>query len=508
LRKSASLHAVLFILLAGSLAACSRSAPLAQPFTPPTTAPTTGIQPTPTFRSFFATRVPGAPILSPTPDIPHGVPTLRTTQETYTVQSGDSLGKIALQFSVSVEDLLAANNLTDPDRIDVGQVLTIPVRTPDPPGPSFKIIPDSELVDGPAVAGFDVAAFVNQKKGYLAQYSGDVEGETMPGGAIVARVAEDYSVNPRLLLALIEFRSGWVTQANPDSKTLDYPLAYYDTNRKGLYKQIAFAADNLNRGYYLWRANALSNLVLADDSVVPLAATLNAGTVGVQYLMSLFYNLADWTQAVTEKGIFATYEDFFGYPFDVAVDPLLPPGLTQPPMQLPFETGVLWAFTGGPHGGWGEGSAWAAIDFAPPSDALGCFQSDAWVVAVAAGKIVRSDHGAVVEDFDGDGLAQTGWTLLYMHLETRDRVPLGTQVKAGDRLGHPSCEGGVSNGTHTHLARRYNGEWIPADGSLPFNLDGWISSGTGVEYDGFLTRNGQKVEAYGDRRTAENQIQR
>src|SRR5450756_2588572 len=107
-------------------------------------------------------------------------------------------------------------------------------------------------------------------------------------------------------------------------------------------------------------------------------------------------------------------------------------------MQLPFEMGAVWSFTGGSHGGWGEGSAWAAIDFAPPGDSLGCVQSDAWEVAVTAGKIVSSEHGAVVEDLDGDGIEQTGWTVLYMHIDTRDRVPLGTQVKAGDRIGHPS----------------------------------------------------------------------
>ena len=512
MKITASQRKIIHILvtwgLAFNLAACSRSAPLAQPFAPPTTAPTVDLLSTATIPAFFATRAPGTPILTPTADAPHGVPTLRTTQETYTVQSGDSLGKIALQFSVSVDDLMAANNLTNPDVISVGQVLTIPVRAPDPPGPDFKIIPDSELVNGPAAAGFDVAAFVKQKAGYLSQYTGDMDGETLSGAAIVALVAENYSVNPRLLLALIEFRSGWVTQANSDSKTIDYPLAYMDSNRKGLYKQIAFAADNLNRGYYLWRVDGLSNLILADDSVVPVAATLNAGTVGVQYLLSLLYNRADWVQAVTDQGLFATYEALFGYPFDYAVDPVLPAGLAQPPMQLPFEMGAVWSFTGGPHGGWGEGSAWAAIDFAPPGDAMGCFDSDAWVVAVADGKIVRSDHGAVVEDFDGDGIEGTGWTLLYMHIATQDRIKLGTQVKSGDRIGHPSCEGGVSNGTHTHLARRYNGEWIPADGTLPFNLDGWISSGTGVEYDGFLTRNGQKVEANGNARTAANQIQR
>jgi hypothetical protein len=179
----------------------------------------------------------------------------------------------------------------------------------------------------------------------------------------------------------------------------------------------------------------------------------------------------------------------------------------QPILQLPFETGVTWAFTGGPHGGWGNGSAWAALDFAPFVDERGCFHSDEWVVAMTDGLIVRSEDGAVVQDLDSDGKEQTGWTLLYMHIATQDRVQAGTYLKAGERIGHPSCEGGVSNGTHFHIARRYNGEWIPADGALPFVLDGWTSSGTGIEYDGYLQKNSDSLEAY-DGNISENAIQR
>ncbi len=53
---------------------------------------------------------------------------------------------------------------------------------------------------------------------------------------------------------------------------------------------------------------------------------------------------------------------------------------------------------------------------------------------------------------------------------------------------------------------------IMANGSLPtricpFNLDGWISSGTGKEYDGYLNRGGKKIEAYAGNSDI-NQIER
>jgi hypothetical protein len=176
-------------------------------------------------------------------------------------------------------------------------------------------------------------------------------------------------------------------------------------------------------------------------------------------------------------------------------------------MQLPFEPARTWAFTGGPHGGWGDGAAWAALDFGPPGDSVGCVQSDDWVVAVADGQILRAEYGAVIQDLDGDGMEQTGWVVLYMHIETRDRVEPGVYLGAGERVGHPSCEGGVSSGTHVHLARKYNGEWIPADQDIPFVLDGWTSRGTGTEYDGFLVRGSQEIEAYAGN-SPENEIQR
>jgi hypothetical protein len=58
-----------------------------------------------------------------------------------------------------------------------------------------------------------------------------------------------------------------------------------------------------------------------------------------------------------------------------------------------------------------------------------------------------------------------------------------------------------------HIARRYNGEWISADQSLPFIMDGWVSQGSGYEYEGMMIRGDQSVRAE-DTKTDFNRIER
>ncbi|MEA3349940.1 MAG: LysM peptidoglycan-binding domain-containing protein [Chloroflexota bacterium] len=452
-------------------------------------------------------RAMGALILSPTPDAPHPIPGMRTEPEQYVVQSGDTLGQIAEHYNISVEDIAAASGITDINILEVGQMLTIPVPEPVERGPGFKIIPNSELIAGPPTVYFDVPDFVYAQNGYLVRHEEEVDGRTLSGYQIVQRVAQDYSVNARLLLAVLEYQSGWVTDSDPHTSTLKYPLGWDDPRREGLYKQLAWAANELNRGYYLWRVDGAGSWVLPDGAVVPANATINAGTAGVQQLFSKLYGQEIWERTVSEDGFFAIYYKLFGYPFDYTYEPVLPSGLKQPLMQLPFESGVDWAFTGGPHGGWGGGSAWAALDFAPYVELLGCASSDDWIVAVADGVIVRAADSVVVQDLDNDGVEQTGWTVLYLHVETRHRVQVGASLQAGERIGHPSCEGGVSSGTHVHIARRYNGEWIPADQDIPFVLDGWVSASTGAVYEGVLQKGDRSIVA-DDGVTPDNVVRR
>jgi murein DD-endopeptidase MepM/ murein hydrolase activator NlpD len=414
---------------------------------------------------------------------------------------------IATRFGVGVRLILSANNIQNPDLLPVWQNLVIPPPIVRSQGTSFTMIPDSELIYGPASGLFNLHGEISRRKVFLMHYREDVEGRGLSGEAILQLVAQRYSVNPRLLLAILEYQSGWLTRADIPTHQANYPIGFVRSGWEGLFAQLSYAANELNRGYYLWRAGWIGPFVFNDGSVVIPGSGVNAGTVGVQHLFSQLYSADEWREVVQDTGFYQTYVDLFGNPFAFAVEPLTPIDLHQPRMQLPFEEGQTWSFTAGPHSAWDTGGAWAALDFAPPGYALGCVQSNEWVVAIADGVVLRADQGEVILDLDGDGYEQTGWVLLYLHVESRDRVQAGASLRAGDRVGHPSCEGGVSSGTHVHLARKYNGEWIAADGPLPFNLDGWISAGKGIQYNGTLSKGSDIIEAY-YRRGPYNQISR
>lgn len=431
-----------------------------------------------------------APSPTPTPLTAEAGPTL-----IYMSQTGDTLAAIAARFGVNPQDIKAPPSAAGETTLNPGQMLTIPrVLDTAQLGPGEKILPDSEVVFSPSAVGFDAAQFANEQGGYLARYRGYVDDVTRVGGDVVTGIGLQHSIHPRVLLAMLEHISGWVTNASPPGEALARPLGYEHPYRRELGPQLNWAAQQLEIGYYGWRAGTLTSLTFPDGSTLRLDPTLNAGTVAVHYFFAQLYNRPQWDEAVGANGFPATYRRLFGDPFARAFD-LIPGNLMQPPLALPFLRGQTWYFSGGPHGAWENGGAQAALDFAPSSLEAGCADSIAWVSAVAAGQVLRSGAGVVVMDLDGDGRETTGWVIFYLHVADKDRVPAGALVEKGERIGHPSCQGGRSTGTHVHLARKYNGEWILADGAVPFNLEGWIARGGRGEYVGTLERDGVIVEA-------------
>ena len=407
----------------------------------PPLAPTPATQqivPTAPTQRPVASLPPEGTLIDPTPN-PTRVGIAAVALGDYVVQPGDTVYAIAAANGVSMETLLAANDIPNPDTLYVGQVLHLP----DPPsteGSSFKIVPDSRLVRAPGSSGFNVNTFVNSQPGYLRTATDMVDTSLLTGAQVVERVALEYSVDPRLLLALLEYKSHLLSNPNPTDDQKQFPMgapAYANgILRDGLYRQLAYAADQLNYGYYGWKLRGLSQVEFGDGTRLLYARVLNAGTVGVQYFLSLGSDYAGWQQAVGRDGLYRTYVASFGDPFAGAVEPLVPPDLQQPALVFPFPKGQTWYYTGGPHGAYGEGSAWGAIDFAPPDDITqvtsACYVSQNFGTAVADGVIARVAEGTVILDLDGDGDEFTGWSIFYLHIAAQDRVKVGTTVKAGD----------------------------------------------------------------------------
>jgi len=461
----------------------------------PTQTPSPTVEPSP-----IPTETP-----QPTPDTalhpvepsntPLAIPTSAPTGPVilYYSQSGDTLPALSVRFDTPPDTITSPDGLPETGLINPNLLLVIPDTIPEK-GPEGLVIPDSEVVFSPSAVDFNIVAEINKTDGYLKTYREYIYNRWHTGAEVVERVAVENSVNPRLLLSLLEYQSHWVSGQPTNLAETDYPIGFVDYRHKGLYRQLSWAVQQLNIGYYGWREGLVTTLEFPETfegGTVRLAPQLNAGTVAVQLLFSKLYDRARWYGVLySDEGFPALHENMFGNPWMRAntVEPLYPTSLSQPAMVLPFQIGHTWAFTGGPHSAWGPDGARAALDFAPGSTEHGCVDSAEWVTAVAPGVVVRSGDGVVVVDMDGDGREQTGWSILYLHIKTAGRVENGAVLEAGDRIGHPSCEGGVSTGTHVHIARKYNGEWILAAGPMPFNLSGWVAHAGEAAYLGTLTK--------------------
>ena len=482
-RETRILRCALCISLCVS--ACAPAAPA-----PPATV--TSVPPTPT-----AALAPTArPNYDATP-LPTREPFAAEQSLPYVTQTGDTVTAIAAHFNTTPEEVVAANPaLPLTGMLPPGMTLMVPAYWFSLGGTAFKIIPDSRFVYGPADKDFDIDEYVQAQPGYLWETSAFVAERHRTSAQTVLYVARQYSISPRLLLALMEWRTGALTQRDVPPEIKNDPFGPIE-KVSGLYAQLRYVAEQLSIGYYGWRTGELTSLLLRDSTRSRVDMYQNAGTVGVQYLFAQLFSFDEFQAAAGPQGFAATYLALWGNPFEADPVPegLIPGNLSQPELALPFTENQTWAFTGGPHPGWGANLPWSALDFAPPAGATGCINTDKWVTAAAPGVVVRSDDNTLVLDLDGDGYEQTGWVLFHFHMSSSELATVGTAVQTGGALGHPSCEGGTATGTHVHIARKYNGEWIPADGVIPFVLGGWTAQNGDAPYQGRMMRVGAWVEA-------------
>jgi LasA protease len=435
-------------------------------------------------------------VLQSTPTAPTADPTIL-----YYTQSGDWLPAVAKRFGVDVSEITSPKTLSESGMLDTGTLLMIPDRRDSAAQyvPAVQMIPDSEVVLSATSLDLDVPTYVKEAGGFLSTYREYLKSSGWTTGAgVIERITYEFSVNPRLLLALLDYEARWV-RGTPESQfRTDYPLGHENFHNKGMYLQLSWGIEQLDQGYYGWRNGTLTELEFRDGEKLRLDPTLNAGTVALMYFFSRAHSLNEWLRIMDQTSGFASfYQNMFGDPWTHAerMGSMFPPGLTQPEMELPFEAGSPWAFTSGPHGAWEHDGPLAALDFAPAASKTGCNPTPTWILASAPGLVVRSGNGIVVVDLDGDGKEQTGWDVLYLHVANKDRVAKGSWVEMNDPIGHASCEGGIATGTHLHIARKYNGEWMAADGPVPFVLSGWTAVAGEKPYEGKLVQGNRVITA-------------
>lgn len=104
---------------------------------------------------------------TPIPEAPTATPESDGQQEVYIVQGGDSLVAIAARYNVSIDEIVQANNLSNPDFVFSGQRLIIPVSRPAGSGPT----PTPSVILGVEVASIDGAGVIDVESAQIVNDS-------------------------------------------------------------------------------------------------------------------------------------------------------------------------------------------------------------------------------------------------------------------------------------------------------------------------------------------------
>jgi hypothetical protein len=179
-------------------------------------------------------------------------------------------------------------------------------------------------------------------------------------------------------------------------------------------------------------------------------------------------------------------------------------------LRLPWSAGETWYLTSGPHS-----TKRSALDFAPPNldprtgklftDPCSRKRGDAyWVRAAADGHftaVLKNSCPCVQIQHDD------GTTTNYFHLRRSSVKQLGYKVgdpvRAGQALGHPSCEVGPrrcgathADGVHVHFHRTNaaTAARLPADRAV---LSGWTVKAIGRQRDGMMIKGEEVRETRG-----------
>jgi LasA protease len=348
-------------------------------------------------------------------------------------------------------------------------------------GYSATWIEDKDFLHGPALLDFDLKAYLAASAPALLPYA-----------EYIAHWCGYYSISPKVILTLIDLRSGLISSGGTTGSLAD-PFDGL-VAAEGFEAQVLKALTALYDDFYAFRAAAAG----------PAASgvTLNAATFA---LLNLFRaGVAPETFAASAEAARNGFVDRYAQLFparkndvesDASVTAVPPTTL----LQLPWKVGTSWYFNGVHTTTGSDPGVMSSIDFTRSwSQAWGADTSTDYVVAVFDGTVqVFSSCSIRVT-------SPTGWAANYYHLSgivvadgasvTKNQtlsVYAGTQAQA-------LCQGGSSTGPHLHWSLLQNGALVPlADVTVGSYL---VHPGAySYDYDQsrmWLERNGTRYYAY------------
>ncbi len=367
-----------------------------------------------------------------------------------------------------------------------------PIATAPPP---VTAAPDDPLFDPGRISyeanfnGPEIQAFLEARDSPLKAMHFQIGGRAASFSTVLVGLTTLYSLNPKLLLALLDLQSGLVSSQQASDEQLAWAMGYRGGGRSGLYGQLRWATRELRyavRDYALKGSGPPPPLVFADGTRQGVSADLAFS----RYILARILAPTITPDLLDPRleGLVNSYTRLFG-------DPRAPP-TTWPALAAPFltrpmtptfpvtsffdhdtpflrqngslltywgrsETDLAFAYDG--HTGW---------DYAmsPPDE----------VLAAAAGVVMfagASDDGcatpaqAVILDHGN------GYRTLYWHLASLS-VAAGQTVSGGALLGIAGASG-CAVGAHLHFQVQYLGRDVDPYGWCGTTPDPWAQNPAG-----------------------------
>ena len=132
------------------------------------------------------------------------------TPSVHTVRSGDTMSTIAEKYHVTLATLVAANRLTNPGLIQVGQRITIPSGGAQPGTSTSSPTPTSANTFAGRTYSDAIVAAANANRDAIARTPVPNRTQT---AAMIRQTAIRHGVDPKLALAIAWQESGWSQRA-------------------------------------------------------------------------------------------------------------------------------------------------------------------------------------------------------------------------------------------------------------------------------------------------------